>query len=191
MNFLFLIQQKIAGLDFFIMSWISNLWTLGIIKTFTFVSLLAYWKVIIIFLIITSVLFLLYKKQNYIFPLLVSIGGAELTVYLAKIIFHRARPSVILVIENSFSFPSGHAAISVAFYGFIAYVLIKHSKNFCRKFVVSVAGLSLVGLIGFSRLYLGAHYLSDVVAGYFVGALWLSIAIYVNLAKIFKRLQSC
>ncbi|MFH0815093.1 MAG: phosphatase PAP2 family protein [Candidatus Falkowbacteria bacterium] len=186
-----LLLQTIVDLDVFIMNLIVDLWMPAIIKTFAFVTFLGGWKIVCAFLIITSAFFIFYKKQNYIFPLLVGAGGTELTVYLAKIIFHRARPDVMLVLEDSFAFPSGHAAISVAFYGFIAFVLIKHSKRLWQKIVAASICLILIVLIGFSRLYLGAHYFSDVVFGYFIGSLWLCIAIYVSFPKIFKRLQSC
>lgn len=180
-----------AGIDFFIRDWMMGLWHPAIIKTFVFVSLLGAWKIVLAFLIFVIAVFIFYKKQNYILPLLISVGGGELTVYFAKLIFHRPRPEIMLVNETSFSFPSGHAMISIAFYGFLAFVVIKHGKKLWQKIFVAAATLILIVLIGFSRLYLGAHYFSDVVVGYFIGSLWLCAAIYVSFAKIFKRLQSC
>jgi undecaprenyl-diphosphatase len=76
-------------------------------------------------------------------------------------------------VEHSFSFPSGHATIAVAFYGFLAFLAMRGTKRWEKSVNICFAGIAVVLLIGFSRLYLGVHYLSDVWAGYLVGALWL------------------
>ncbi len=92
---------------------------------------------------------------------------------LLKIEFHRARPSVAseFVTDSSFSFPSGHAMESIVIYGVLAFLLVERSP--ARRRVVRLAWLALCAAIGFSRLYLGVHYISDVLAGFSAGFVWL------------------
>jgi undecaprenyl-diphosphatase len=91
--------------------------------------------------------------------------------------FRRERPFFEdpLATASSFSFPSGHALVSLAVYGSIALVIARHTSD--RRIATAVVALALVWIlaIGFSRLYLGVHFLSDVVAGYAAGAAWLAL----------------
>jgi undecaprenyl-diphosphatase len=144
---------------------------------FNWITLLGKWQVIIIFLVAASLLFWLWNKKDYILPLIISVVGSVAFTSIGKIIFHRARPAAALYKESSFSFPSGHATIAVAFYGFLAYILVKNVQKWKNKINVFFITLLLIFFIGFSRLYLGVHYFSDVWAGYLVGTIWLIIAI--------------
>ena len=82
-------------------------------------------------------------------------------------------------IENGFSFPSGHAALSLALYGFLTYLAWKNFPQRYRIILVAIAAL-LVGLIGLSRLYLGLHFVSDVLVGYAIGTILLAGGIFVS-----------
>ncbi|MCL4417351.1 MAG: LssY C-terminal domain-containing protein, partial [Actinobacteria bacterium] len=93
--------------------------------------------------------------------------------------FNRPRPQSAIFFENSFSFPSGHSAIAIAFYGFIAYVLLRTRTGKRKKFAIFILSFLLMFLIGFSRAYLGLHYFSDIIGGYLLGFLWLIIAISI------------
>lgn len=144
---------------------------------FRWLTLLGKWQVITIFLAAASLLFWLWNKKNYIFALIISVFGSTAFTAAGKIIFQRPRPAAALYEEYSYSFPSGHATIAVAFYGFLAYFLIKNIKNLKNKINIFFITLLIIVLIGFSRLYLGVHYFSDVWAGYLVGTIWLIISI--------------
>ena len=114
-------------------------------------------------------------------PVWISLLGSDLTMQLAKNYFHRARPEAYWYYhEVDFSFPSGHATISVAFYGALFYVIFRTRKKYASKFRWMIVGFFFVLLLGFSRLYLCVHYLSDVLAGYSLGLLWLLLAISMN-----------
>lgn len=98
--------------------------------------------------------------------------GIEIVNGGLKLLFHRPRPELAFIHLDSYSFPSGHAASSVAIYGVLAFLLVRRRSWPARAGVVSATAV-LVAVVGFSRLYLGAHYLSDVLAGFSLGAAWL------------------
>ncbi len=94
-----------------------------------------------------------------------------------KLCFAKLRPQLWthLIAESSFSFPSGHALGSLVLYGFLAYVLAIQSPK-SAHWLYSVAA-AIIAAIGASRLYLGVHWPTDVLAGYAVGFLWLMVCI--------------
>ena len=106
-------------------------------------------------------------------------GGALLLDYLLKSLFHRGRPEFAteFVHTATWSFPSGHAMESLAGYGFLTWLLLPHLHNLTQRRLAVIACVVLVGLIGFSRVYLGVHYVSDVLGGYLAGGAWLLITI--------------
>jgi membrane-associated phospholipid phosphatase len=110
--------------------------------------------------------------------LAVTLVGAELLTWILKAIFERPRPTFEDPVATAswFSFPSGHALSSIAVYGALAYVFVGGVRSRgARAAFVGVA--ILVAVIGFSRLYLGVHYLTDVLAGYSAGLAWLLLSI--------------
>lgn len=118
--------------------------------------------------------FLIIKKyRTFVWPFALTILSAELTTLIGKIIIERVRPEDGALVMLDFSFPSGHATIAMALYGFLAYLIITQIKKKSVKVAVFLVAVTLILVIGFSRLYLGVHYVSDVLAGYLVGLLAL------------------
>ncbi|MBC8441148.1 MAG: LssY C-terminal domain-containing protein [Deltaproteobacteria bacterium] len=144
---------------------------------FTWITLLGKSEVILAFLFVSTALLWVWRKKHFILPLFISVAGSEVFTYLGKLAFHRPRPEMAVYAEQSFSFPSGHATIAVAFYGFATYLLIRAVQGWNKKVNIFFAGFFFAMAIGFSRVYLGVHYISDVWSGYLVGAMWLIIAI--------------
>ncbi|MEP6990908.1 MAG: phosphatase PAP2 family protein [bacterium] len=107
--------------------------------------------------------------------LTIAAGGGTLLNYGLKTLFHRGRPEYAseFVHHPSWSFPSGHAMGSLIGYGFLAFLLLERTQRPMRRRLIVLATVVLVGAIGFSRMYLGVHYLSDVVGGYLAGMVWL------------------
>lgn len=128
----------------------------------------------------TAVAYLVHRRRGRDAALLVvALAGAQLATWILKSAFERPRPSFDEPVATAdwFSFPSGHASSSLALYGALAYVFAGRSSRPVRAVVL--AGLTLlVAAIGFSRVYLGVHYLTDVVAGYSAGLAWLLLVIY-------------
>lgn len=125
-------------------------------------------------------LYLLWKKRPYWTVAIWSsvFGGMLLNRYL-KFVFHRARPHFddpILQL-TSYSFPSGHTMAATVLYGVLAVLLVATIKRRSFRVLVVLSASCLIVLIGFSRMYLGAHYLSDVVGAIAEGLAWLSLCL--------------
>jgi undecaprenyl-diphosphatase len=111
--------------------------------------------------------------------------GVVLVNQVFKFIVQRPRPEGFrLIAESGYSFPSGHSMVAMAFYGLLAWMAWHYERDpFVRR--VSVAGFGLiVALVGISRVYLGVHYASDVIAGFCLAAAWLAVYVTV-VAPIF------
>jgi undecaprenyl-diphosphatase len=104
-----------------------------------------------------------------------ALGGEALDQVL-KLCFHRPRPEAFfgLAVPPTFSFPSGHALTATCFYGVLAAVLAAHMRPAAAKAGVWALAAALVALIGLSRVYMGVHYPSDVLAGYAAAVVWLT-----------------
>jgi membrane-associated phospholipid phosphatase len=126
--------------------------------------------------------YLLARRRYYPEAVLMVLAyvGAEVLSYSLKLAFRRDRPFFTdpLATVSTYSFPSGHATVSVAVYGALCLVLLRLLTGPARV-VCLAATVLLVSLIGFSRLYLGVHFLSDVLAGFSVGLAWLALCVVV------------
>lgn len=144
----------------------------------------------VVFGSIVVILFLSLKKhrrETFIFSILLLLGVVATT--FLKLSYEVPRPSVLpLAIERSYSYPSGHALNSLLFYSTISYFIYHLTKD-KKKAIISftITGI-LIGLIGLSRVYLGVHYPSDLLAGYIAG-FWLFItAILIDRTVMFFKL---
>ena len=169
--------SSVVTLDIWVANFFFEWRNTELLSFFTWVTLFGEWQVVAVLAVIASLLLWLWPRRAYIIPLWVSIVGGELFTFLAKSMLHRPRPELAYYLENSFSFPSGHATVAVAFYGFLIYIFFKEAKNWGQKASVIFGGLIIILAIGLSRLYLGVHYLSDVGGGYLSGLLGLVICI--------------
>lgn len=132
----------------------------------------------VMILLVSLVLIIVFKNKKYgAFALLNAISILILNILL-KLIFMRDRPYDLMIItESGYSFPSGHAMASLGFYGFIIYLLWHFNITKRMKILFSIMLSILILLIGMSRIYLGVHYASDVLAGYMVSGAYLILYI--------------
>lgn len=108
----------------------------------------------------------------------IAVGGGGLLTTLLKHFYSRERPSINEEIDAvGYSFPSGHSMGSLIFYGFVMFLIIRGPQKEWIKWTVSISLAVLVVLIGTSRIYLGAHFPSDVAAGYIAGIIWLLLCL--------------
>lgn len=156
-------------------------------KVFLWITLLGKLQIIIGSAIIVSLILWLWKKRDYIIYLWLALLADGIFSYFVKLLIHRDRPLTPVYLENSFSFPSGHAMVAVIFYGFLAYLLIRHIKSWKTKVNIFFACLVVILVIGFSRLYLGVHFLSDVWGGYLLGFLILTTVMTLYEWRLWRK----
>ncbi|PJE76052.1 phosphatase PAP2 family protein [Candidatus Uhrbacteria bacterium CG10_big_fil_rev_8_21_14_0_10_48_11] len=119
----------------------------------------------------------LYLRRHAADALLLAVGtgSAGLLQFVLKHIFARPRPLFSpLTIENTYSFPSGHSLSALVFYGLLALFVYWYTTNHQRRVWAAVIASLIILAIGFSRVYLGVHWLSDVIGGYLIGG-WLLV----------------
>lgn len=124
--------------------------------------------------------FLNYRRERgWLLALVLAVPGGMLLNTVLKDVFKRARPHFVdpIVTLSTYSFPSGHAAGSALFYGLLAAFLIAHTHSNARRAAIAILALLLVVLVAASRMYLGAHYFSDVVAAIFESVAWLALCV--------------
>lgn len=167
-----LLMNKILPIDLWIYHQISYLICnpiTSIMKTITFFGNTN----TIFYLSIIWLIYLSLKKKKEIIPFLITLFISILCILYLKPIFARPRPDILRLIPiDGYSFPSGHSIISAAFYGYLITYLLENKKP---KYLAFFIFLIFIFGIGFSRIYLGVHYFSDVLAGYSVGFLALGI----------------
>lgn len=149
------------------------------VKFFIWITLLAKWQIIAGSAFTAIIIIWLWRKKTYIIPLLAVISGGGLFNLIGKLALHRERPETALYTESTFSFPSGHSTVAVAFFGFIIYILMRGGLKLKYKIGILFFGVVLILLVGLSRLYLGVHFLSDVLGGYLLGLFWLIAGIII------------
>jgi len=147
-----------------------------LLSVFVKITLLGNWQIISGGVFLFSLYLFAERKFNFLIPFWISMGGCGFFTTVGKWIFHRQRPFDMTHILE-FSFPSGHSAYTACFYGFLAYFLIRQTKNRTRHVDLIFIWILIFTMVGFSRLYLGVHYLSDVLAGGLLGLSWLLIGI--------------
>ena len=142
-----------------------------------------------IFMLVLIVLaFILFKDKRLALGVLMALIFSVVSNLALKSFFSRERPlEFMLIDESGYSFPSGHSMVSIAFYGFLIYLCYKLIKDKKLK-VIAIFSLSLIiALIAFSRLYLGVHYPTDVLAGLTSGYVFLGVYIIIFKRYIMKE----
>ena len=129
-------------------------------------------------IILTIGFLLLLKNKKNSMLIAINLILVFLLNRILKIIVARPRPEVLKIVqEKGYSFPSGHSMVSTGFYGLLIYLIYKNVENKKIKYPLIVALSILILLIGISRVYLGAHYATDVIGGWIIGALYLAFFI--------------
>lgn len=129
-----------------------------------------------------------YYDHAYILSFVLCVSGSAVTTWILKNVFERVRPDTALYTEPLFSFPSGHATTALALYGFIALFFALRVRRMWLSVFGSVFFVSLAVVVGVSRLYLGVHYASDVVAGFAVALAWLAFSFFLEKKYFSKRM---
>lgn len=132
-----------------------------------------------IVIVAATVLLLAYRKRwQELGALTICLAGGAVLSFLLKNLFHRTRPEVFRVVqETGYSFPSGHALATMCFYGMVAFLIMRNLSSWRGRLTIMTMTVLLSVAIGISRIYLGVHYPTDVIAGYASGSMWLAFCI--------------
>ena len=138
----------------------------------------------IFLIVVTIVLFILIKNKKIRLSIFLNLVIITILNQLLKRILQRPRPTEYRIIEETgYSFQSGHSMISMAFYGYLIYLIYKYAKNKYIKWISIVLLSILICAIGISRIYLGVHYTSDVLGGFLISISYL--VIYISAVNKF------
>lgn len=146
------------------------------------VSYLGEGSVAMMLTVIATAIFAL-RRQRLEAAFMLATTSNVLVTFALKVLIHRTRPfpvagniSGFVQSINQYSYPSGHVLFFVVFFGFFAYLAWMYFRGYTRAIAIAICA-ALIILIGPSRIFLGAHWASDVVGGYIIGAIWLFILI--------------
>ena len=149
------------------------------IQIFKIITFFASWEFIALASLLVLIVFYLNNETYLYLPYIFVVAGTEIAIFSLKALFVRPRFINSVIETTTASFPSAHAAIALAFYGYLAYVMIKYHE-ISKGWLIITASCLIIVLIGVSRLYLGAHYLSDVIGAYIISSIFLVSGIYIS-----------
>ena len=174
-----ILEQEVHAFDTTIIDFLKSIESSILDQIMIFVTELgSVWFLALCSVISIITLWFKYNDKWGILLFIIGIGGGGLLTKLLKYYYERGRPSINPEIDAiGYSFPSGHSMGSLIFYGFVTYFIVRSgTKRPMKWMTILVAGI-LVLLIGITRIYLGAHFPSDVLAGHLAGAIWLILSI--------------
>jgi undecaprenyl-diphosphatase len=171
-------QETVVAVDLAVADSLHQQVTDAQARLYWFISLFGS-QVVFVIALALGVYFVYRRQWRTTLVWAIALGGGQLLNWLLKAAFARPRPAYAaqFVQEINTSFPSGHAMLSIICYGMIAYLAMRLTTNLRTRIFIAFAAVMIVVLISISRMYLGVHYLSDVVAGISAGGLWLSVCI--------------
>ncbi|SFA91773.1 MULTISPECIES: phosphatase PAP2 family protein [unclassified Bacillus (in: firmicutes)] len=169
-------ENELVSFDRTVIQFVQNFISDRLTEVMIFITFLGSIKWITFGVIVgTLILWILKKYSLSIFLAVSSTLGAVFNILL-KNIFQRERPDIQpLISEVGFSFPSGHSMGSFIFYGALAFVIVHFAKKNLWKYFGVFVMVAIIALIGISRVYLGVHFPSDIIAGFSAGGAWLTV----------------
>lgn len=182
-------RNRLTGFDADVIAAVQGWESPGLTKVMRFFSWIGSTKpAIVLCLVLIAILYIVLKHRKELILFVVAMAGSPLLNVLLKALFHRERPNLQRLAEQTgFSFPSGHAMSAFSLYGILTYLLWRHIPSVRGRYAMIVIG-SLIALnIGISRVYLGVHYPSDVIGGYLASGVWLGLAIGVYESYLHRR----
>jgi undecaprenyl-diphosphatase len=182
-----MLQGDTQHFDQMIREWVHRYASPGMTSAMNAISLLGY-NILIVELAIALAIFAWLRWRRALLWLAVAMTGSLVLDLTLKYIYHRMRPTAYFgMAPHSYSFPSGHALCSFCFYGVLAGLLSARLKSFALQMVIWCLAAALVIAIGVSRIYLGVHYPSDVVAGYLAATVWVGTVIVLDHVRRVRK----
>ena len=131
------------------------------------------------FLILILFILVLFFPNNSVYSLIILILIEWIVTFFLKTLFKRNRPNIrTLIFEKGYSYPSGHTTNATCFYGFLIFLIFQNIFLIPLKLILIILLLIFILLIGLSRIYLGVHYFSDVIAAILISLILITVHIY-------------
>jgi undecaprenyl-diphosphatase len=170
---------RITVLDLQLARWFHFHASAGLTR---FMLLLAYWHSVAGTLVMAALIGAWWRRRHerdWLLALAAAVPGGLVLNVLLKYAFHRARPHFDdpLLVLPTYSFPSGHTVAATLVYGLLACYAVRHVRSMRARVAAVALACLMVGLVGLSRIYLGVHYLSDVLAAAAEGCAWLAVCV--------------
>lgn len=171
---------KIKLFDEVVMNFISQVKTPPLENFFSLITHLGSTFFIVVAFLILALILMAKKRKRAAVAALFSLAGSGVFILFLKNFFGRQRPFGCLPFNDCLSFPSGHATLSFYFYSLLAYLVFRFLPVSLKVFlIIGLLIAILIFLIALSRIFLGFHYPSDLLAGFFLGGTWLLLAIFL------------
>jgi undecaprenyl-diphosphatase len=187
--FAWLGNEVLAGdtlrFDQAIRSWVHQFASTGMTRAMHAISLLGY-EILLVEVVIAFMVFAKFRWKRAALWLAIAMIGSVLLDLALKYAYHRVRPAAFFGSPAKYySFPSGHALSSLCFYGVMAGLLSARTKSAWLRVVIWVIAAVLIVAVGISRIYLGVHYPSDVLAGYLAATVWVgAVIVFDHVRKV-------
>lgn len=168
-------EKEVAQFDNYVINGMEAVASKTLDKVmFIFTEMGSVWFLTALSLVVLVVLGVKMKDKWGMLFFIIAVGGGSLLTIVLKNLYVRERPSINPDIDAiGYSFPSGHSMGSLIFYGFVIYLVIRtRQRSWIRWLFVAILSMLII-MIGSSRIYLGAHFPSDVLGGYIAGLIWL------------------
>ena len=189
-GFLFtaLAKSAFSTIDLDVNSWSASIQTYSATRI---AEIIAYgFDTTVLFVISLLIAAFLFYKNHRMWSILLTgaMVGVAVIITILKSLVHSARPLNGLMQETEFSFPSGHVTSTTVLFGFLFYFIWRNWKTSNTRLPSVIFLISVELVVGFSRIYLNVHWLSDVLGGYLLGAFWLTFSLlaFQRLGKIQK-----
>jgi len=173
--------------DLVVRNWVHQYASPSMTRVMTGISMMGSQFLLVEFLI-AMLVFQALKWQRAAGWLTIAVTGALILEFSLKLVFQRPRPPAFFgVSPNGYSFPSGHALVSFCFYGVVAGLLADRTKSLLLEILIWISAACLVVAIGLSRVYLGVHHPTDVIAGFLAATIWVSSIVALDHIRLLRR----
>lgn len=185
-------ENDLTGVDKAITEFVVSQRNEALTSYFTFATDLGDRNAYVIITALLALFFFLKKRSwKFIVQTTLVLVLASLSNIVLKRVFSRPRPSLEHLVEvNTLSYPSGHSMSSMAFYGFLIFLCLRHRMPRWLRFLLVALLIILIVSIGLSRIYLGVHYPTDVAAGFIGGLIWVAFcAVVFSTFELLRKRQ--
>lgn len=174
------LSESVVRSDENIRAYIHQFASPTLTRAMRFVTNFGDWQIVLFGTVVLLLILLYLRAFNYMKIVAVTMTGGGILDGVLKDAFHRTRPEAFFIPRpTTYSFPSGHALISLCFYGLLAGIISLQWRKRWQRVLTWVLAACAIGTIGFSRIYLGVHWPSDVLAGYLAALMWMGAVRFV------------